>query len=212
MTAEQVAAGMAAFGVPVAPPAVAAFEAGTNAPGERELAALSGALWCDRADLMGRSMVLREHRLQQGLSLEDAATVLGVSPDSYREMENANRLQAPQRRVTQLAHALRLPVRATVDVSGNAEQLRGLLQEAVEGWWKGQVKPVNALVPLPKSVVQQALRRLHTEYQQVGAGTTNWSMIFGEGEESSVAQGAQAWVNEILERFWRAVDASSDDA
>ncbi|OIV36192.1 hypothetical protein BIV57_17625 [Mangrovactinospora gilvigrisea] len=210
MTPEQVAYGMSAFGVLLPPAAIAAFESGVTTPDETELFALAGALWCDRSDLLGRVQALRGHREAAGVSLEEAASALGVPLADYRRMEDEDAIRAEPRRVALYAQALRLPVRRAVELSGAEHALKDALTSAVQGWWKGYVKTVTNLVPLPKATVQDALRRLHTTYQGMSVGTTNWSTIFaGESEDDTPPAEAKsrAWLADILEHFWETVDA-----
>ena len=171
LTPALVARDMAAHGVQVAAPQVIAWESGELLPSERELVALARTLWCTPGQLMGgRARSVRDHRLAMDLPLEDVARQLSLTPRVYAQLEAAARWQGDVEQTILLADALRLTPYGLTLATGREEDLREVLQRAVDGRWSAQVVPLLRLTPtLERADVEQALRVLHDEGQASGA-------------------------------------------
>ncbi|QPP07159.1 helix-turn-helix transcriptional regulator [Streptomyces bathyalis] len=174
MRAEDVASTMlSAYGVQVTPLTVLSWESGDQSPGERELTALAGVLWCSVGDLMGSLSNVHQHRLARGVSTFDMALRLGLSPAEYEEMERSGRWQLTKRQAELLGDALALPLRARLDITGRDAQVGELLRRAVTTRWQPYVQPVCKLLDLPRARVGGILHHLHSEYQDM-VGTVDW--------------------------------------
>lgn len=186
MRAEDVAATMlSAYGVQVTPLAVLSWESGDQSPGERELTALAGVLWCSVGDLMGQLSTVHQHRLARGISTFDMALRLGLSPAEYEEMERGGRWQLTRRQAELLSDALSLPLRARLDVTGQDIEVEELLRRAVTTRWQPYVQPVCKLLGLRRARVGGILHHLHSEYQDM-VGTVDWgggTISMDPGEE-----------------------------
>ena len=134
---------MASHGVYAVPPQVIAWESGELLPREAELVALARALWCPVGQLMGgRAVSIRDHRLALDQPLEHVAHALGLTPRVYAQLEAAPRWEGDEDRTLLLARTLRLDGRALVAATRRGEQLRTLLQRAVDGRWQPQARAV----------------------------------------------------------------------
>jgi transcriptional regulator with XRE-family HTH domain len=171
LTPALVARGMAAHGVLLSAPQVIAWESGELLPSERELVALARTLWCPPGQLMGgRARSVRDHRLAMDLPLETIARQLGVTARVYTQLEAGPRWQGDLEQTVLLADALQLTPYGLVLATGREEELREVLQRAMDGRWSSQVVPLLRLVPTLERVdVERALRVLHDEGQASGA-------------------------------------------
>ncbi|MGK5631425.1 helix-turn-helix domain-containing protein [Streptomyces sp. URMC 123] len=200
MAHSQVAYGIwAAYGRPVHPSVVAAWESGELSPTEEELTALAGALWCSPADLMGAPGTLREHRMTRRLSPVDLALRVGMEPEAYERLERTGQWRGTDRQAEALAEVLELSLPDLVRVTGRAEQLTELLHSAVTTRWQAYVKPVDKLLPLPRGRVEAALRALHAEYQERASTALAWAPA-GERRETG-----QDFLDSLLDHFWERV-------
>ncbi|MEV7565094.1 helix-turn-helix transcriptional regulator [Streptomyces tanashiensis] len=189
----------AQYGVLVDPETVVAWERGTAVPGEQELTALAGVLWCSPSDLIAAASTLREHRVARGLSAEDLARRVGVSASAYQRMEDEGRWRGTERQTAALAGVLGLGPRELITATGGDEALAELLRDAATTRWQAYVKPAVKMVPLPKRIVESALQRLHTEYHARMVATSSWGASGATGDEG------RAYLGEITARFWAAV-------
>ncbi|MFF3907829.1 XRE family transcriptional regulator [Streptomyces sp. NPDC001848] len=200
----QVAAVMgAAHGLHVTPLTVTRWESGLQAPTERELTALAGALWCSVGDLMAAPRTAREHRLARGTAAADVALRLGITPAAYEEMERSGRWHLTRAQAARLTETLALPLAAHLEVTGRAGRLAEFLRRAVITRWQGYVRPVQRLVPGPRPRIEGALRHLHAQYQSL-TGTLDWgadTITLNPGED------ARAFLDEIVEVFCRRLEA-----
>lgn len=88
----------AQYGLHVTPDTVVAWERGRGVPGEQELTALAGVLWCSPAELIAAATTLREHRMARGLAPEELARRVGVAAGAYQKMEDEAAGAAPNAR------------------------------------------------------------------------------------------------------------------
>ncbi|MGW8763136.1 helix-turn-helix domain-containing protein [Streptomyces sp. NPDC055815] len=190
----------AQYGLFVDPETVVAWERGLAVPGEQELTALAGVLWCSPAELIAAPTSLREHRVARGLSVEELARRTGVSPAAYQRMEDEGRWNGTERQTLALGEALGLGPRALVTATGGDEPLAELLRDAATTRWQAYVKPAAKLVPLPKRVVEAALRELHAEYHARMVAISSW----GRAAEGTGDEG-RAYLDGITGHFWAAV-------
>jgi transcriptional regulator with XRE-family HTH domain len=198
MGAEDVAAYMLkSYGVRVTPLMVLSWESGDHTPGERELTALAGVLWCSVGDLMGSLGSLHLYRLAHGVSTWDMAVRLGLPPTEYEQMERSGQWQLTERQAELLAEALSLPLRAYLDVSGRTPKLAEMLLRTVTTRWQPYVQPVCKLLDLPRERVSGILHHLHSEYQNM-VGTVDWG-----GGTISMDPGAdgQAFLARLVDLF-----------
>ncbi|MEU4099158.1 helix-turn-helix domain-containing protein [Streptomyces tanashiensis] len=189
----------AQYGILVNPEIVAAWERGTAVPGEQELTALAGVLWCSPSDLIAAASTLREHRVARGLSAEELARRVGVSASAYQRMEDEGRWRGTERQTAALAEVLGLGPRELITATGGDEALAELLRDAATTRWQAYVKPAVKMMPLPKRVVESALQRLHTEYHARMVATSSWGASGATGDEG------RAYLGEITAHFWAAV-------
>ncbi|MER8231811.1 helix-turn-helix transcriptional regulator [Streptomyces sp. NPDC094049] len=202
MTHGHVSYGLRAqYGLLVRPDTVADWERGRAVPGEQELTALAGVLWCSPAELIAAASTLREHRMAQGLGVEELARRVGLAAPAYQRMEDEGRWRGTDRQTTALAEALGLGPRALVTATGGDERLAELLRDAVTTRWQAYVKPVVKMLPLPKRTVETALQRLHTEYHARMAATSSWGASGTTGEEG------REYLEDVVARFWAATGA-----
>ncbi|MFF9848573.1 helix-turn-helix transcriptional regulator [Streptomyces litmocidini] len=200
MVPEHVAYGLRAqYGLLVAPQTVVAWERGGAVPNEQELTALAGVLWCSPADLIAAASTLREHRVGRGLSTEELARRVGMATHAYERMEDEGRWRGTERQTAALAEALGLGPRALITATGGAEALTELLRDAATTRWQAYVKPTVKLVPLPKRIVEAALRQLHSDYHVRMTAVSSWGAPGTTGDEG------RAYLDEITEHFWAAV-------
>lgn len=202
MTTTHVAHGMwAAYGLRVAPRTVDAWEDGDGVPGETELSALAGALWCSPGDLLGAPQTLRQYRMASGMAASDLALLIGMDPCHYERMEQRDRWEGDDRQATALARALRLPPDAALELTGRSQQLADLLRSAVTTRWQPYVRRVAALVPLERAHLHDVLRDLHRAYQSATAGSLHWGSA-GSGRRDDGTSAPADFLDGILERFW----------
>ncbi|MFD3572015.1 helix-turn-helix domain-containing protein [Streptomyces sp. NPDC058667] len=190
----------AQYGLFVDPETVVAWERGRAAPGEQELTALAGVLWCSTADLIATATSLREHRLARGLAVEELARLVGVSAHAYQRMEDEGRWRGTERQTAALAEVLGLGPRALITATGGDERLAELLRDAATTRWQAYVKPAVKMLPLPKRSLESALQRLHAEYHARMAATSSWGASGATGDEG------RAYLDGITGHFWAAVE------
>ncbi|MFF8974577.1 XRE family transcriptional regulator [Streptomyces sp. NPDC014995] len=193
------------YGLPhVTPDLVATWERGTTTPTHPELTALAGALWCSPADLIGRPRTLREHRIARGLAPEDVARAVGHEFLAYVRMEESGQWRGSERQSAALAELLGLALPDLIAVTGRAEALAGLLRSAARTRWQAYVKPVGAIVPLDRRLLEEALQELHRNYQGHMVATLRWGDGSAAGEASDTGRD---FLDRIVETFWAAVRA-----
>ncbi|MEV7177896.1 transcriptional regulator [Kitasatospora sp. NPDC093679] len=191
LSPEQVAEAMAAHGVRLLPSHVAAWEAGEFLPSEEEFIALSRALWCPPARLMGVApATLRDFRLARELTREQAAHRIGVGAETYARAEATGRWDADGEQGLALAHVLGLPLRVLVRVTGRQDDLDRRLRQVVDGRWQAQLREVGRIVPVPYDLLGGVLADLQDEYLVPG----HWG--------SSVPDAARPPARPLAERFW----------
>lgn len=203
MGPEHVAYGMrASYGMPyVTPDLVVAWERGIASPGNPELTALAGVLWCSPGELIGRPRTLREHRIAREIASEDVAHALGMDLPGYLRMEESGEWRGNERQSAALAQVLELPLPDFVAVTGREKKLAELLHSAVTTRWQAYVRPVAKVAPLDRGVLEDVLQELHQDYQGHMAATLSWG---GGGSEAS--QSGQDFLGRIVEIFWTAVE------
>lgn len=200
MAPDHVAYGLRAqYGLFVTPDTVVAWERGRAAPGDQELTALAGVLWCSPAELIAAASSLREHRMARGLAAEDLARMVGVATHAYQRMEDEGSWRGTERQTAALADVLGLGPRALITATGGDERLAELLRDAATTRWQAYVKPAVKMVPLPKRILESALQRLHTEYHARMAATSSWGASGATGDEG------RAYLDGITGHFWTAV-------
>ncbi|MEU7294807.1 helix-turn-helix transcriptional regulator [Streptomyces exfoliatus] len=200
MAPDHVAYGLRAqYGLFVTPDTVVAWERGRAAPGDQELTALAGVLWCSPAELIAAASSLREHRMARGLAAEDLARMVGVAAHAYQRMEDEGSWRGTERQTAALADVLGLGPRALITATGGDERLAELLRDAATTRWQAYVKPAVKMVPLPKRILESALQRLHTEYHARMAATSSWGASGATGDEG------RAYLDGITGHFWTAV-------
>jgi len=204
MGPEHVAYGMrTSFGLPhVTPDLIVAWERGLAAPGNGELIALAGVLWCSPGELIGAPRTLREHRVALGLATEDVARVVGLELLAYVRMEEADEWRGSERQSSALAEVLDLSPADLVTLTGREPKLAEMLRGAVTTRWQAYVRPVCKLLTMERRIVGHALRALHTEYQGQLVATLSW----GGGAAATEADDAgRNFLDQIVDRFWSAV-------
>jgi hypothetical protein len=204
MGPEHVAYGMrTSFGLPhVTPDLVVAWERGLTAPGNSELIALAGVLWCSPGDLIGAPRTLREHRLSRGLAAEDVARAVGLELLAYVRMEEADEWRGGERQSSALGAVLELSLADLVAVTGREPKLAEMLRGAVMTRWQAYVRPVGKLLPMERRIVGHALRAMHTEYQGQLVATLSW----GGGAAAADADDAgRDFLDRIVDRFWSTI-------
>ncbi|MGW0996464.1 XRE family transcriptional regulator [Streptomyces sp. NPDC002523] len=201
MGPEHVAYGMrASYGLPyVTPDLVTAWERGAAAPSSPELTALAGVLWCSPGELIGRPRTLREHRVSRELASEDVARAAGLEHRVYLRMEESDDWRGNERQSAALAGVLDLSLPDFVSVTKQDGKLAELLRSAVTTRWQAYVRPVAKLVPLDRRLLEDALQRLHTDYQGQMVASLNWG-----GNRAATASGdsGREFLDGIVERFW----------
>ncbi len=203
MAPGHVAYGMrASYGMTyVTPDHVSAWERGVALPTLQELTALAGALWCAPGDLMGAPRTLREHRLARGMAPEDVAHAIGMGVGDYLRMEESGRWSGTALQAAQLGRALQLPVSAMVAVTGLEGQLAGLLVEAVSTRWQAHIRAVARLLSMEKRDLQEPLRVMHGEYQNLMARTLSRA-----GGTVTSGEEAKDYLDGIVQRFWQCLE------
>ncbi|MBB5929413.1 hypothetical protein FHS34_004897 [Streptomyces echinatus] len=204
MGPEHVAYGMrASYGLPyVTPDLVIAWERGTIAPGNPELTALAGVLWCSPGELIGRPRTLREHRISRAVAPEDVAHAVGMELHAYLRAEESGQWRGNERQSAALAQILDLALPDFVAVTGREAKLADLLHSAVTTRWQAYVRPVMKLAPLDKGVVEHVLQELHQDYQGHMAATLSWG-----GGSRSASESGQTFLDGIVENFWTSVES-----
>lgn len=202
MTPAHVAHGMwAAYGLRVAPETVTAWERGGALPGESQLPALAGALWCSPGDLLGTPQTLRQHRMAVGMAASDLALLIGMDPMTYERMEQHGRWDGDDRQAAALARALRLPPDVALELTGRSARLAGLLRSAVTTRWQPYLPRIAELVPIDHARLEDTLRDLHRTYHSTTAGSLHWGAAgSGRHDDATVASGD--FLADILTRFW----------
>ncbi|MET9721485.1 helix-turn-helix domain-containing protein [Streptomyces zaomyceticus] len=191
----------AQYGLHVTPDTVVAWERGRAVPGEQELTALAGVLWCSPAELIAAATTLREHRMARGLAPEELARRVGVAAHAYQKMEDEGRWRGTERQTATLAEVLGLGPRALITATGGDDRLAELLRDAATTRWQAYVKPAVKMVPLPRQTLESALQRLHADYHARMAATSSWGASASTGDEG------RAYLAEITGHFWAAVGA-----
>ncbi|GAA2152357.1 hypothetical protein GCM10009760_48840 [Kitasatospora kazusensis] len=200
LTPEQVAEGMAAHGVRLLPGHVIGWESGEIRPSEEEFIALSRALWCPPAQLMGaRPATLRDFRVARELGVEQAARRIGISVPAYEKVETTGKWTGDAEQSYALAHALGLGLRALLHVTNRQEELDARLRRCVDGRWQAQLKVIARLVPVPDEVLSATLAALQNEYRV----PMHW------GASTPVAE--QPPAEPLAERFWKLLSGHRTD-
>ncbi|MFE7767054.1 helix-turn-helix domain-containing protein [Streptomyces sp. NPDC057438] len=208
MGPEHVAYGMrSSYGLPhVTPDLVAAWERGGVAPTRPELAALAGVLWCSPAELIGTPRTLREHRTARGLAAEDVARAAGLELPAYLRLEESEEWHGTDRQAAALGVALDLTVPELVVAMGREERLRELLQDAVTTRWQAHVRPAVKLLSLDRQLdrhlLEDVLREMHTDYQNLMTATLTWAN--GTAATDSGDTGRD-YLDRIVGHFWSLV-------
>ncbi|MFI1768142.1 XRE family transcriptional regulator [Streptomyces sp. NPDC020800] len=203
MGPEHVAFGMrASYGLSyVTPDLVMAWERGIASPGNPELTALAGVLWCSPGELIGRPRTLREHRVARGIAPEDVARAVGLDLPGYLRMEESGAWRGNERQSAALAQALRLALPDFVTVTGREAKLAEMLHSAVTTRWQAYVRPVAKIAPLDRGVLEGVLQELHEDYQGHMAATLSWG-----GGSSSASESGREFLDRIVDTFWTAVE------
>ncbi|MFE9258000.1 XRE family transcriptional regulator [Streptomyces sp. NPDC006879] len=188
----------AQYGLLIAPETVMAWERGDQSPNSTELTALAGVLWCSPSELLTQATTLREHRIAQGLSIDDLARRIGLDVRSYTKMEESNRWRGNERQSAALVQALSLSLAEFVTASGREEEVGEFLRSAATTRWQAYAKPLAKLVPLPREQLERILHRLHTEYQSRMVSTLSW----GGSAESGNGDAGREFLAAITVRFW----------
>ncbi|MFF5437502.1 XRE family transcriptional regulator [Streptomyces achromogenes] len=202
MGPEHVAHGMrVSYGLPyVTADLVIAWERGTASPGNPELTALAGVLWCSPGELINRPRTLREHRIARSVAPEDVAHAVGMDLRAYLRAEESGVWRGNERQSAELARILRLALPDFVAVTGREAKLAELLRSAVTTRWQAYVRPLLKLVPLDKDVLEPVLQELHQDYQGHMAATLSWG-----GGSRSASEPGQRFLDTVVEAFWRSV-------
>ncbi|MFG2652511.1 helix-turn-helix domain-containing protein [Streptomyces sp. NPDC048436] len=203
MAPGHVAYGMSvSFGIThITPDHISAWERGVAAPDPSELAALAGALWCAPGELMGRPRTLYEHRLARGIAADDVADATGLPREAYMHMEAAGRWSGDAQQSAKLGSFLGLAPRDLIAVTGLEDELARLLTEAVSTRWQAHIKAIAKLASLDHRNLKNPLRTMHDEYQTLLAATLSRA-----GSNSAAGEGGQRYVDNIIDRFWEALE------
>ncbi|MFK0025492.1 XRE family transcriptional regulator [Streptomyces sp. NPDC090798] len=208
MGPEHVAYGMrASYGLPyVTPDLVAAWERGTTTPSGPELTALAGVLWCSPGELIGAPRTLREHRVSRGLAQEDIARTVGLELLAYQRMEEADEWRGTDRQSVALADTLELSLRDFITVTGRDGKLAELLRSAVTTRWQAYVRPVGKMIPLDRRLLEDALQKMHTEYQGQMVVTLSWN---GGAAAADADDSGRDFLDRIVDHFWAMVQRNT---
>ncbi len=190
----------ASYGLRALPETVLAWERGQAVPGEREVTALAAALWCAPADLLGAPTTLREYRWSRGLAVADVAFAVGLRAARYARMEDDDRWTGDARQTAALAEVLGLTPAQVVAVTGREQKLAEHLRSAATVRWQPYVKPVSAMVSLPRARVERALGQLHEEYQSLMTSSLSWSQTAPAQDKGT------PYLARVLARFWELVE------
>ncbi|MEI7034754.1 helix-turn-helix domain-containing protein [Streptomyces pratensis] len=203
MAPGHVAYGLAAqYGLRISAETIVAWERGVTAPGERELTALAGVLWCAPGELLAAATTLREHRMARDLTVDDLARHLGMTGAAYLRMEESGRWRGNERQSAALCRTLGLSAAQFLTATGRDEELAALLSSAVSTRWQAYVRPVSKIVPLDRGLVQKVLEQLHGEYQALMVSTLSWSST-GRERPGSTGDAGRAFLARVVEHFWR---------
>lgn len=197
MTPDHIAYGMrASFGMAhITANHIAAWERGTAWPTANELTALAAALWCAPGDLMGRPRTLLEHRLARGIAAEDLARLVGLRLDAYRAMEESGQWTGDKTQTANLGRVLNLPPSDFVAVTGLEDELAHLLTEAVSTRWQAHIRDIAKLVSMDRRDLQEPLRAMHQEYQNLVAATLSRA-------GAAAGEAGRRYLDDIVNHFW----------
>ncbi|MEU5714319.1 helix-turn-helix transcriptional regulator [Streptomyces sp. NPDC020403] len=202
MAPGHVAYGLGAqYGLRITAETVMAWERGVALPGERELTALAGVLWCAPGELLADASTLREHRVARNVSVDDLARTLGMTAAAYLRVEESGRWRGNERQATALREALDLSAAQFLTATGRNEELSELLTRAVTTRWQAYVRPVAKLVPLDRVLVQDVLEQLHTDYQSLMVSTLSWNTA-GRDRSGTAGDAGREFLDRVVERFW----------
>jgi transcriptional regulator with XRE-family HTH domain len=184
----------AQYGLHVTPDTVISWERGIGSPDARELTALAGVLWCAPKELLNTATTWKEHREIRGISADDLARALGMTPAAYARMEESGRWQGNEKQAELLARALELRPRELLVATGQDALLVQLLRNAVTGRWQAYSKPLAKLVPLlDRGLLSAVLEDLHSAYRAA-------SLSPDSGESD------RAFLELIADHFWARTD------
>ncbi|WP_069170635.1 helix-turn-helix domain-containing protein [Streptomyces griseus] len=202
MAPGHVAYGLGAqYGLRITAETVMAWERGVALPGERELTALAGVLWCAPGELLADASTLREHRVARNVSVDELARTLGMTAAAYLRVEESGRWRGNERQAAALREALDLSAAQFLTVTGRNEELGELLTRAVTTRWQAYVRPVAKLVPLDRVLVQNVLEQLHTDYQSLMVSTLSWDTA-GRDRSGTTGEAGRKFLGRVVERFW----------
>jgi transcriptional regulator with XRE-family HTH domain len=208
MGPEHVAYGMrSSYGLPhVTPDLVAAWERGGIAPTGPELTALAGVLWCSANELIGTPRTVREHRTARGAAAEDIARAVGLELSEYLRMEESDQWGGTDRQCAALGVALDLTIPELVIATGREAQLRELLHLAVTTRWQAHVRPALKLLSLDRHLdrrlLEDVLREMHTDYQNLMTATLTWADGTAATESGDAGRD---YLDGIVGHFWSLV-------
>lgn len=203
MAPGHVAYGLGAqYGMRITAETVMAWERGTATPGERELMALAGVLWCAPGELLAAASTLRDHRLARDLALDEVARALGMTVAAYQKIEDSGRWRGNERQAVALCDTLDMSAAQFLTATGRNEELGGLLTRAVTTRWQAYVRPVDRLVPLDRILVQDVLEQLHTDYQALMVSTLSWNTT-GRDRAGTAGEEGREFLDRVVEEFWR---------
>ncbi|MCX0246130.1 MULTISPECIES: helix-turn-helix domain-containing protein [Streptomyces] len=209
MAPGHVAYGLGAqYGLRITAETVTAWERGLALPTEYELTALAGVLWCAPGELLTAARSLREHRVSRALSPDELAARLGMAASAYLRMEESGRWRGNERQSAALSEALGLTPADFVTATGRGEELAELLRGAVTTRWQAYSRPVAKLVPVDRRRIQEALERLHGDYQALMVSTLSWSSA-GTDRPGNTGEEGRAFLTGIVPRFWEAAGPSA---
>ncbi|MFF9689195.1 helix-turn-helix domain-containing protein [Streptomyces sp. NPDC014623] len=203
MAPGHVAYGLGAqYGLRITAETVMAWERGTARPGERELMALAGVLWCAPGELLAAAGTLREHRLARDVAVEDLARTLGMTAAAYRRTEDSGRWRGSERQAVALCDALDMSAAQFLTATGRNDELADLLTRAVTTRWQAYVRPVGKLVPLDRVLVQDVLEQLHTDYQGLMVSSSGWDTAVRD-RAGTAGDAGREFLDRVVEEFWR---------
>jgi transcriptional regulator with XRE-family HTH domain len=203
MAPGHVAYGLGAqYGLQITAETVMAWERGTALPGERELMALAGVLWCAPGELLSSAGTLREHRLARDVAVDELARKLGMSAAVYQRIEESGRWRGNERQAVALCDALGMSAAQFLTATGRNEELKDLLTRAVTTRWQAYVRPVDKLVPLDRILLQNVLEQLHADYQALMVSTLSWNTA-GRDRDGTAGDAGQEYLDRVVEEFWR---------
>ncbi|WP_307128833.1 helix-turn-helix transcriptional regulator [Streptomyces sp. B1I3] len=203
MAPGHVAYGLGAqYGLQITAETVMAWERGVALPGERELTALAGVLWCAPGELLAAASTLREHRMARDVAVDGLARTLGMTAAAYLRIEETGRWRGNERQALALCEALDLSAAQFLTATGRNEELSELLTRAVTTRWQAYVRPVAKLVPLDRVLVQDVLEQLHTDYQGLMVSTLSWNTT-GRDRSATTGEAGREFLDRVVEQFWR---------